>query len=908
MNGFDRKLKGFWLKLARKKLSLRSTQALIIIFFFVFSLRVASWFQPPFILASGDLRPPFNSQALVKRVLYTWDEIDFGMPSMYPPRILDPFNFLIMTFQNAGLGLVSAELATVFLIYFLSTTLTYILVKQLTDDATVSIVAALFFASNVYLINDREISAIGLVDFGLIMLPCLIAFARGIKTYSYKLVAISGILCTLTFATFPNYRNTLICLFMQGLVVVYFFLKNQLSLDRHSDGPRISLKLSLNSEIASHYAKLLVVFGLAFLLASIWVLALIFSNFNVLVSSLQGLSTPWFVGGLNIYDVTRLIAKWGFFDEGLGMPYVPYRNLYVNVPWFILLCFMPAVLAFASLLLSKERKTTVFFGLVAVISLFLSSGFSFSGNGKQLYVAFIDFFMLRPFREASNWMFFVIVSFGILIGCAVSALQHRFKSRAFKILSLGLVAALFVSTAYPLATGDVTRNWLEPSIKGSYFPPSYTELNKMLSSQYWALLAGGRYTYVVYNLTKGPLATGNPYPLIFSKPLITGAGTEYIQSQNVELVNMVNNELNRITPTDQNIAPEGKANASSIENSQYLPKNAIDGNNQTRWSSQRTIPQWLEVDWEGTSRISEISILFEAAYAQNYTIQTWNGTTWETQLSMQNNTSTKVTRSFSNPVDTTRLRLYFTKTSESFLSVSLWELEVYGRSIGVELFLGVLGIKQVIVEKDIILGNISDPNDLTLNKNPDFILDKEWDEFALFNNTYALEKLYASDNIIGYTTLDEMCGLAEGSQWNILQHSIFVNSTQTLQITKEKLLLPTTFTWTELSPTSYEAGVGSHGAFILGFLESYDPNWKAFVNGKPISEDNHVEVNGYANGWLINATGNLTVRIDYETQILFTESVAASVVLPVLLVVFLARKDLKEVLQKIVVRFKTRKG
>lgn len=896
------------MKLATKMLSLRFTQALIIIFFFVFSLRVVSWFQPPNILASGDLRPPFNSQALVKRVLYTWDEIDFGMPSMYPPRILDPFNFLITAFQNAGLDLLSAELATVFLIYFLSTTFTYIFVKQLTDDATVAIVTALFFASNVYLINDREISAIGLVDFGLVMLPSLIAFASGIKTYSYKLMAISGILCTFTFATFPNYRNTLICLFMQGLVVVYFFLKNQLSLDRHIDGPRISLKLSLDSEIVCHYAKLLLVFGLAFLLASIWVLALVFSNFNVLMSSLQGLSTPWFAGGLNMYDVTRLIAKWGFFDEGLGMPYVPYRNMYVNVPWFILLCFMPAVLAFASLLLSKKRKTTVFFGLVAVISLFLSSGFSISGYGNQLYLAVIDFFMLRPFREASNWIFFVIVSFGILIGCAVSALQHRFKSRAFKILSLGLVVALFVSTAYPLATGDVARNWLEPSVKGSYFPSSYTELDTMLSSQYWTFLAGGRYTYVVYNFTEGPLGTGNPYPLIFSKPVITGAGTEYIQSENVELVNEVSQELSRLTPTDQNIAPEGKANASSIENSQYLPENAIDGNLQTRWSSQRYVPQWLEIDWEGTRRISKISIVFEAAYAQDYEIETWNDTSWETQLTVQNNTSTEISYSFSIPIDTTRLRLYFTKASDHFSSVSLWGLEVYGRTIGIQEFLGVLGIKQVIVEKNIIVGNLSDPNALNLAEDPDFILDKEWDEVALFNNTYALQRLYVGDNVIGYGTLDELRAVAEGSKWGTLQHSVLVNSTFKLQTTNDKLMLPADFTWTELSPTSFEAGLDSKGACILVLMESYDPNWKAFVNGQPISEDNHFEVNGYANGWLVNATGVTGIKIDYEAQNLFTESVAASVILPALLVAFLFRKDLEEILRSILSRLRARKG
>lgn len=909
MGKFSRERRGFNLKSGRKKLSLKSAQILIIIFFFVFSLRVLSWFQYPYVLVSGDIRPPFNSQAFVKNAFSTWDEIDFGMPSMYAPRILDPFNFLITTFETVGFSLFSSELVTVFLIYFFSTTFTYIFVKQLTDDAIISVIAALFFASNVSLVNDREITAIAFMDFGLVMLPSLMAFARGIKTHSYKLMAISGVLCVVTFAAFPNYRNTLICLFMDALVVVFFFIKNQLSLDRNSDGSRISLKLTLNSEIVGRYVKLLIVFGLTFTFASTWLFAIILSNSAVLMSSLQGLSAPWFARtrGINLYYVTRLIGKWGFFEEGLGMPYVPYRNLYLNAPWFILLCFVPTILAFASLLLSKERKTTVFFGLVAVISLLLCSGFSFSVYGNQLYVAITDFFVLMPFREAFNWMFFVVISFGILIGCCVSACQRKFKNKKFKILSLGLIITLFVLTAYPLATGDVTRNWLEPSIKGSYFPSSYNELNTMLSDQYWAFLAGGRYTYVVYNFTKGPLGCGNPYPLIFSKPLITGAGTEYIQSQNAELVNEVNNELNRLTTSDHNTAPEGTANASSIENDQYTPGNAIDGDTQTRWSSQKSVPQWLEVHWKGTRRISKISIMFEAAYSEDYAIQTWNGISWETQLTVQNNTSINASYSFSSTIDTTRLRLYFTKASEHYYSVSLWELEVYGRTIGIQKFLGVLGIKQVIVEKDIIYGKLSNPDDSSLAENSDLILVKEWPELALFNNTYALQRLYVGDNTISYETLDGLCEAAEGSQWGTLQHSVFVNSTFKFQKTSNELVLPTDFNWTERSPTSYEAGLESGGPFILVLMESYDLNWKASANGKQISESNHFEVDGYANGWLVNTTGTTTIEIDYETQSLFTESIAASVILPAFILAFLFRNDIKEILGSILSKLKARK-
>jgi hypothetical protein len=98
-----------------------------------------------------------------------------------------------------------------------------------------------------------------------------------------------------------------------------------------------------------------------------------------------------------------------------------------------------------------------------------------------------------------------------------------------------------------------------------------------------------------------------------------------------------------------------------------------------------------------------------------------------------------------------------------------------------------------------------------------------------------------------------------------------------------------------MSPTSYEVNAKSNAQFLLVLLENYDSHWKAIVNGKPIPENNHVIVNAFANGWLVNSTGNLTISIQYETQNVFLISVVASLVLPALLLAFLSRKDLKRI-------------
>ncbi|MEM2915204.1 MAG: hypothetical protein QXH91_07385, partial [Candidatus Bathyarchaeia archaeon] len=88
----------------RRKMGLKITEILVVVIFFFFSLRVINWFEHPYVLISGDFRPPLVIEAFVKRVAYTWDEMDFGLPSVYPPRILDPFYFFVTVFQSLGVN------------------------------------------------------------------------------------------------------------------------------------------------------------------------------------------------------------------------------------------------------------------------------------------------------------------------------------------------------------------------------------------------------------------------------------------------------------------------------------------------------------------------------------------------------------------------------------------------------------------------------------------------------------------------------------------------------------------------------------------------------------------------------------------------------------------------------------
>jgi len=894
------------LKELKKKLGLNSTELLVLIVFFLFSLRVLNWFEYPYIVIGGDFRQPLIQEAFLKRIIYTWDEIDFGIPSIYSPRILDPLYLFGTASQILGVSPYVSQIIAVFSVYLFSSILMYIFVKQLTKgNITASFVAALYLTSNVYLINDREATAIGFMDVALLVLPCLVTFAKGITSKSYKLVTVSGILCILTYATFPNYRTTLICLIMLGLTSIFFLIGKEIQIGLDSKkGSRKIFRISLDTTSLSHFLRLLVIFGIVFFLASIWVITIVFSNFDVLTTAYAEMSTPWFVGGLKIFDVTRLIARWGFYSGALGKPYIPYRDTYLNNPLIIFLCYLPAILAFASLLLSKEHKITIFFGTIAIVATILTSGFSFNEYGHNLYLALMRSPLLLVFREASNWIFFVIFSLSILIGCTISALCYKFENKTSRIFVVILVATLFISTSYPLTVGDVTKNWVDPNIKGSYFPSSYVELNDMLQSEYWAIMLPQRSTYVVYNFTKGILGSGNPYPLIFSKPVISGTGTEYIEAENVDIITQKLNEIVRTNINYESVEKRGKASASSIEAIGFGPHKAIDGDvNYTRWSSDLGVPQWFEIEWNKTQELLSMVVFFESAYAKDYTVETWNGHNWTTQIVVENNTFKECHHTFQKPTPTLKLRFNFTKATH-FQLISIWELKVYAQPTEVSKFLGTLGIRYLILERKIVFGNYYSANELRLQENKKLSLVNDWEEVALFENEHALQKLYVAENVLNASSLDEMYERISDSEWTTLQYSVFLNLSSPNKMTNKTLIMPEEFTWKENSPTSYQADVKSKGPFILVFLENYDEHWKISVNGDPIPETNHLRANTFANGWLIDASGSLTITINYETQSFLLTSVILSVVLPTSLLMFLSIKDIRKVARLIRLRIK----
>jgi beta-glucosidase len=122
---------------------------------------------------------------------------------------------------------------------------------------------------------------------------------------------------------------------------------------------------------------------------------------------------------------------------------------------------------------------------------------------------------------------------------------------------------------------------------------------------------------------------------------------------------------------------QGKpASASSTESAAFPASAAVDGDTTTRWSSQASDPQWLQVDLGASASVNQVVLQWETAYATAFQIQVSDdAANWTTIYSTTTGTGGTQTL---NVTGTGRyVRMYGTACATQY-GYSRWEFQVYG--------------------------------------------------------------------------------------------------------------------------------------------------------------------------------------------------------------------------------------
>ena len=108
----------------------------------------------------------------------------------------------------------------------------------------------------------------------------------------------------------------------------------------------------------------------------------------------------------------------------------------------------------------------------------------------------------------------------------------------------------------------------------------------------------------------------------------------------------------------------------------YPPSNATDGKLTTRWASDWSDPQWIEVDLGQTYTVSGVQLAWESAYGQAYQIQVSNdNANWTTVYSTTTGVGGVDSINLSG-VSGRYVRVYGTARGTTY-GYSLYELGVY---------------------------------------------------------------------------------------------------------------------------------------------------------------------------------------------------------------------------------------
>lgn len=153
-----------------------------------------------------------------------------------------------------------------------------------------------------------------------------------------------------------------------------------------------------------------------------------------------------------------------------------------------------------------------------------------------------------------------------------------------------------------------------------------------------------------------------------------------------------------------NLAYNRPVTVSSTE-SPNIAANAVDGNGNTRWSSQYANQQNFIIDLGANYNISRVRIAWEAAYGRDYQIQfSTNNSTWTTARSVWGNTSLE--NNLTELSGTARYVKMYGITRATNYGFSMYEMEVYGSpasgTLASQSDLNNKHFEKIIKQKDII--------------------------------------------------------------------------------------------------------------------------------------------------------------------------------------------------------------
>lgn len=127
----------------------------------------------------------------------------------------------------------------------------------------------------------------------------------------------------------------------------------------------------------------------------------------------------------------------------------------------------------------------------------------------------------------------------------------------------------------------------------------------------------------------------------------------------------------------QNLAANKVVTASSVQGASTPAAAAVDGKNNTRWSSQFKDAEWLQVDLGKKQKIGSLVIRWEGAFGKDFKIQlSDDGKTWKDVFTQKDGKGGVQTIKLPKQEDARYVRMFGMKRATQW-GYSIWEMQIF---------------------------------------------------------------------------------------------------------------------------------------------------------------------------------------------------------------------------------------
>lgn len=428
-------------------------------FFALVGLLAVTWFRGAYLIKGGDGFMPLAPQLYLQRNAQVWSIQNLGSSSG-----LNIVNYLfglqLKLMRFLGLGVVGSEKVLFYAFFTMGGIGMYLLFLELSESGKRylgAVTAGLFYMMNAYSLSETWGHQTGaLFTYGLLPF-ILFLFVRGIKSRNHlkSILIIIGMWFLVPMAmTNPGFWLPLWG--AQGAFAAYYLWINR------KDRETVRRSAIFSISVAGSWV-----------LACLWWIVPLAS---VLTDAYQGIKASgkpediysWTSKSSVMQNSVRLLGDWTIYKKYAGDPYYSWAPFYTSFP-FVLLSWVPPVLAFGAYAFKRSRKYVPFFAGLALVVLFLV-------KGPQAPFGFINAWLFKymPYAGAFRSTYeklgsLIALAYAFLIGVSVTSIFDALKvwasSRKGSLQSILPAAAvgliliiLFGALAFPFWTGEIIWN------------------------------------------------------------------------------------------------------------------------------------------------------------------------------------------------------------------------------------------------------------------------------------------------------------------------------------------------------------------------------------------------------------------------------------------------------------------